>query len=201
VPNATTDQLPYHRAPYSPAHSFTILAHQARPLALCRMPRLTSYHIIARLILPRIPSPSSRIRHAPGPVPGDATTDKLPSLRALNSRVHSFTILAHLGTPLAPCQGMPRLTSYHIIARLILPCIPSPSSCIRHAPGRVPGDATTDKLPSHRAPYSPVHSFTILAHQARPWPRRLVDLKPESLSKADFPLTPAHTGPLRGFGF
>ena len=47
------------------------------PLALCRMPRLTSYHIIARLILPRIPSPSSRIRHAPGPVPGDATTDKL----------------------------------------------------------------------------------------------------------------------------
>jgi hypothetical protein len=73
------------------------------------------------------------------------------------------------GTPLVLHQGMPRLTSYHLIASLILPCIYSPSWRIRHAPAAVPGDATTDKLLPLRALDSPLHSFAIDAHLARPW--------------------------------
>ena len=53
-----------------------------------------------------------RFWHAPGPVPGDATTGQLPphSLASFSMALTRDPIA--IGTPLALCQGMPRLTGY-----------------------------------------------------------------------------------------
>jgi hypothetical protein len=104
-------------------------------------------------------------------MPVVAATDQLSSLSRTTSSPSSSHNPCAFGTPLAPCQGMPRLTSYQLIARLLLLCIPAQSLRHWHSPGPVRGDATTDKLPTDRALDSPLHSRTILAPLARPWPR------------------------------
>jgi hypothetical protein len=48
------------------------------------MPRLTSYRLLARSIIARFRFRSMLRTHAPGPVPGDASTDKLPLFEQLD---------------------------------------------------------------------------------------------------------------------
>jgi hypothetical protein len=102
-----------------------------------------------------------------GPAPGDATTDQLLPLLAPHFQWHSLTIPANLARPLALCQGMPRLTSYCLFSRPTFNGIRSRSLRIWHAPGPVPGDATTDKLLPLLAPHFQWYSLTIHEYWAR----------------------------------
>jgi hypothetical protein len=102
TPLALCQRMPrlssYCHFAHSPSHSLFSLAFTHKPcvlgtpLALCqRMPRLSSYCHFVRAILNCIDSQTMRNRHASGPVPGGATTEQLPPIRARHSQWQSHT--------------------------------------------------------------------------------------------------------------
>ena len=64
------------------------------------------------------------------------STRLLNTARTPRYRILFTGDLYYFRTPLAPCQGMPRLISYSISPHPILPCIHSLSSRIAHVPDR-----------------------------------------------------------------